>query len=78
MIMMIGLQIYKITRKYLPPCVREWCQDIYLKWKRIGDPGKTNKIHSQNIRIEFGIEECAMLMRESRKREKMDGIKLKN
>ena len=36
------------------------------------------RIYSQDIRMEFGIEKCAMLVMKSRKRYFMDGVKLQN
>ena len=36
------------------------------------------RIYSQDIRIEFGIEKCAMLVMESGKRHMTDGMKLPN
>ena len=36
------------------------------------------RIYSQNIRMEFGIEKCAMLVMKSGKRHMTDGIELPN
>ena len=36
------------------------------------------RIYSQNIRMEFGIEKCAMLIMKSEKHHMMDGMELPN
>ena len=39
---------------------------------------QTIRIYSQDIRMEFGIEKCAMFIRKSREREISERIKLPN
>ena len=37
---------------------------------------ETERIYSQDIGMEFGIEKCAMFIMKNGKREKMEGIEL--
>ena len=36
------------------------------------------RIYNQHIGMEFGIEKCAMLVRKSGKRQRTDGVELRN
>ena len=46
--------------------------------KELENPIQAVRMYSQNIRMEFGIENCAMLVMKSGKRHMTEGMELPN
>ena len=73
-----GTYKYKKSRENIPPHVHEWYRSICHEGKVTGDRDAKIRIYNQYIRMEFGTEEYAMLIKKSGKTQTVEGIELTN
>ena len=72
----MGLQIYKITKKFYQLMYMDDIKLFAINGKELETQIQTIRIYNQDIGMEFGIEKGAMLIMKSRKRQITEGIEL--
>ena len=71
-------KLYKSQEKNQSPNVQEQDQTVCQKWKELETLILAVKICSEDVRMEFAIEKCGMLIMKSGKQQTTEGIKGQN